>query len=211
VIDLTVVDADDSFTWNLVQAFAALGARVEVVHTRAVTARALCTRRAVVLGPGPGAPAEAGVHVEAAGALIDARVPLLGVCLGMQAMGLALGGRVGRVGARHGHPSEVAHTGEGIFGGIPSPARFMRYHSLAILDDERFPAALAVVGRSEDGVVQAVHHRRAPAWGVQFHPESVGSVPWGNALLGAWLADAAREAPDRAQRHGGEPEKRGRT
>ncbi len=191
---MTLVDADDSFTWNLVQALSTLGARVSVVPTAGIAVAQLCRSEAVVLGPGPGGPCEAGVHVAAAAALVAARVPLLGVCLGHQAIGLALGGRVAQVPARHGYTSPMTHDGTGLFEGIPTPVPMMRYHSLALCE-EPFPADLRVVARSaDDGVVQAVAHRTAPAWGIQFHPESVGSEPWGSLILARWLALATRTA-----------------
>jgi len=184
-VNVTVVDAEDSFTWNLVQLLGSLGAGVEVVDTAEVSVSSLCRRPRVLLGPGPGGPMDAGVHVPAAAALMAARVPLLGVCLGLQAMGVALGGRVGRVAARHGYTSPIAHDGTGLFEGLPSPVTMMRYHSLALVE---VPDELVVTARNEDGVVQAVAHREAPAWGVQFHPESVGSEPWGLEILRRWLS-----------------------
>jgi anthranilate synthase component 2 len=186
---ITLVDADDSFTWNLAQALGAVGARVTVVNTARVALADLLRADAVVLGPGPGAPIEAGIHVPAAAALVSAGVPLLGVCLGQQALGLALGGAVVRVGAKHGYTSPITHDGTGLFEGLPSPVAMMRYHSLALAD----AGDLRIVGRSaDDGVIQAVVHRTAPAWGVQFHPESVGSTPWGQVLLARWVALATR-------------------
>ena len=172
---ILVVDNYDSFTYNLVQLLAVEGAEVEVVRNDAESVAALLGRAGVegiLLSPGPGRPEAAGVCL----ALLAARpaVPVFGVCLGHQALGIAFGGEVGRAPApRHGKTSSVRHDGEGLFAGLPNPFEATRYHSLDV-KAESLPAELVPVAWSEDdGVVMAMHHRELPYWGVQFHPESV--------------------------------------
>jgi len=172
---ILVVDNYDSFTYNLVQLLAVEGAEVEVVRNDAESVAALLGRAGVegiLLSPGPGRPEEAGVCL----ALLAARpaVPVFGVCLGHQALGVAFGGKVGRAPApRHGKTSSVRHDGEGLFAGLPNPFEATRYHSLDV-KAESLPAELVPVAWSEDdGVVMAMRHRELPYWGVQFHPESV--------------------------------------
>ncbi len=177
---LLVIDNYDSFTWNLVQYLGHLGAEPTVYRNDALTVEEIdrLSPDAIVISPGPCTPAEAGVSVELIRTLGE-RIPILGVCLGHQAIGAAYGGRIVR--ARrlmHGKTSVIEHGGEGIFEGIPSPLTVTRYHSL-IIDPEDFPGDLEVVARTaEEGFedeIQAVRHRRFPVWGVQFHPESIAS------------------------------------
>ncbi|MEQ1565477.1 MAG: aminodeoxychorismate/anthranilate synthase component II [Myxococcota bacterium] len=184
---LVLVDAYDSFTHNLAQAFAVAGAEVEVVRCDAVTAEQLVERRAdaVVLGPGPGRPEDAGCLIPAVRALCG-HTPLLGVCLGHQAITVAFGGRLLRHPPVHGSASSVHHDGEGLFAGLPRGARFGRYHSLGV-DPATLPDPLRITAWSDDGVVMALRHRTAPLWGVQFHPESVLS-PAGPDLVANFVA-----------------------
>ncbi len=182
---LLVIDNVDSFTWNLVQAFQVLGAEVEVCRhdTIDVPGALALAADGIVISPGPGAPKDAGISLPLIGAALG-RVPLLGVCLGHQALCEALGARV--VAARrlvHGKQSLVEHDGSGLFAGLPSPLPMGRYHSLAVVD---LPASLLPCAWTEDGEIMAVRHVRLPAWGVQFHPESVLS-PQGPELLAAFL------------------------
>jgi anthranilate synthase/aminodeoxychorismate synthase-like glutamine amidotransferase len=167
-----VLDNYDSFTYNLVQYLGGLGAEPDVVRNDAATVEALLERRPdrVVVSPGPCTPAEAGLSVEAIRAFAEAGTPVLGVCLGHQALAVAFGGRVVRGEPVHGKTAEVAHDGRTIFAGLETPLVVGRYHSLVV--DPELPEALARSAHS-DGTVMAVRHRELPAEGVQFHPESV--------------------------------------
>ena len=187
---ILVIDNYDSFTYNLVHYLQELGAAVEVVRNDAATAaEALALRpAAIVLSPGPGAPAQAGVCLDLIAAAAKARTPLLGVCLGHQAIGEAFGGRVIRADrVMHGKTSEVTHDGSGIFARLPSPFIATRYHSL-IVEAATLPEALAA--NAHTGVnIMGVRHRTLPIHGVQFHPESIASEH-GHALLANFLAIA---------------------
>lgn len=187
---LLLIDNYDSFVYNLAQAFGALGAEPVVVRNDAALADLLALEPdALVVSPGPGSPAEAGVSVEAIRAFAG-RVPVLGVCLGHQCIGAAFGGEIVRapVGPVHGKTSKVSHDGRGIYRSLPEPFEATRYHSLAIAE-QRFPAQLVVSARSEDGVVMGVRHEELAIEGVQFHPESV-LCPEGPRLLANFLAYA---------------------
>jgi anthranilate synthase/aminodeoxychorismate synthase-like glutamine amidotransferase len=183
---ILLIDALDSFTYNLVQAFEALGAQVRVVRHDAIglrEARAL-EPEAVVLSPGPGHPTESPAHMALAGS--DWAVPLLGVCLGHQALAAATGGCVVR--AReplHGEATPLEHDGTGLFRGLPAGLPIGRYHSL-IADPETLPACWRVTGRSPGGEIMAMAHLTLPRWGVQFHPESI-LTPDGPAMLANFL------------------------
>ena len=184
-----LVDNYDSFTWNLAQAFMTLGAEVTVRRNDAITvdeARALNPSH-VCISPGPGRPEDAGVSVEMIRAFLGHK-PLLGVCLGHQALGHALGGRVVRAGRlMHGKHSLIDHDGSGLYAGCPQPMQVARYHSLVVLEDG-LPAALRVTSVTADrGEVMGLQHRDHPVFGVQFHPESV-LTPEGPSLLANFLA-----------------------
>jgi anthranilate synthase component 2 len=171
-----VVDNYDSFTFNLVQRLGELGARCVVVRNDTTTVAAIAERlpAAIVISPGPKAPADAGISVELIRALGD-RIPLLGVCLGHQAIGEAYGGRVVRAPSlMHGKLSQVRHAATGLFAGVPDPFPATRYHSL-VVEPETLPASLEVSARTDDGVIMALRHRDHPVVGVQFHPESIGT------------------------------------
>jgi anthranilate synthase/aminodeoxychorismate synthase-like glutamine amidotransferase len=180
---LVLVDAYDSFTHNLAQGFAVLGAQVEVVRCDAISAEELLARGPdlCVFGPGPGRPEDAGCFLPAIRALCG-RVPLLGVCLGHQALAMAFGGSLLVHPPVHGHATPVHHDGTGVFGSVPPGAPMGRYHSLGI-DPSTLPSALRINAWSSDGVVMGVTHRQALAWGVQFHPESVMSGEAGMQIL----------------------------
>ncbi len=182
---ILVVDNYDSFTWNLVHYLLELGAEVEVVRNDAITAtEALATGAAgVLLSPGPCTPNEAGISLDLVAACADAGLPLLGVCLGHQAIGQYFGGTVVRGGLMHGKTSELTHDGSGVFAGLPSPFTATRYHSLVVED---IPDSLAVNATAPDGHVMALRHRSLPIHGVQFHPESI-ATEHGRALLKNFL------------------------
>jgi anthranilate synthase component 2 len=187
VTRLLLVDNYDSFTWNLVQYLGELGAEVEVFRNDAIDVAGIRRRRVrgLVLSPGPCTPAEAGVTVPAIQALAGS-VPILGVCLGHQAIGQAFGGRVVR-NARivHGKASPVRHRGRGLFRGLPSPFQAGRYHSL-VVERSSLPRCLAVTAWTDEGEIMGLRHRTLDVEGVQFHPESV-LTPEGKRLLGNWL------------------------
>jgi len=184
---LLMIDNYDSFTYNLVQYFGELGEDVKVVRNDEMTVAEIEKLGAarIVLSPGPCTPNEAGVSLE----LIDklkGRVPLLGVCLGHQAIGQAFGGKI--VHARtlmHGKVSRIHHSGKGVFRGLPTPYDATRYHSLAI-ESRSCPPDLEVTAWTEDGEIMGVRHRSLPIEGVQFHPESI-LTEHGHALLRNFL------------------------
>ena len=182
-----MIDNYDSFTYNLVQYLAELGAEVRVVRNDAITLdeiAALAPSR-IVISPGPCTPNEAGISVP----LIQrfaGEIPILGVCLGHQAIGQAFGGRIVRSQrVMHGKLSAITHGGAGVFAGLPSPFEATRYHSLAI-DPARFPSALVVTARSEDDEIMGVRHREWAVEGVQFHPEAI-LTEHGKRLLANFL------------------------
>ncbi len=186
---LLVIDNYDSFTYNLVQYLGELGAEVEVVRNDVAPLAELVAREpdGVVISPGPGRPDAAGVTLASVRAFGERGVPLLGVCLGHQAIGQAFGGRV--LGARnimHGKTSQISHDGRGVFAGLSNPMQATRYHSL-VIERETCPAELEVTAHSEDGEIMGVRHRRLPVEGVQFHPESILTAE-GKRLLGNFLA-----------------------
>ena len=193
-----LVDNYDSFTYNLVQALGKLDPDLVVARNDTFDPAEVLERRrpeAVVISPGPGRPEDAGRTIDMIREARERRVPLLGVCLGHQAIAAAHGGVVTRAPApRHGKSSRILHDGTGLFRGLSSPFEAARYHSL-IVKEEGLPAELAVTARSEDGLVMALAHRELPMYGVQFHPESV-LTPEGERLLGNFL-DAARPEAER--------------
>jgi len=192
-----VVDNYDSFTWNLVQALGKLDPEISVSRNDRFDPEDMVSRRplGIVVSPGPGRPERAGRSLEAIAAAEREGIPLLGVCLGHQAIAALHGGCVERAGApRHGKTSRVLHDGAGLFAGMPNPFDAGRYHSL-IVREEGLPAELAVTARSDDGYVMALAHRSKPVFGVQFHPESV-LTPEGEMLLANFFRLARRAAPD---------------
>ena len=170
-----MIDNYDSFTYNLVQYLGELGAEVDVFRNDAAGCDELIARgpAGVVISPGPGEPGAAGVSVAMVHACAERGLPLLGVCLGHQAIGLAFGGRIVRARSiMHGKVSPISHDGRGIFLGLPSPFEATRYHSL-VIDEGSCPAVLEISARTPDGEIMAVRHREQPIEGVQFHPESI--------------------------------------
>src|SRR5262245_27241837 len=184
-----MIDNYDSFTYNLVQYLGELGAEVLVFRNDAATCEELLSRdpAGVVISPGPGEPGDAGISVEMVHACARSGVPLLGVCLGHQAIGLAFGGRIVRARSiMHGKVSAISHDARGLFEGLPSPFEATRYHSL-VIEGASCPAVLEVSARTTDGEIMAVRHREQPIDGVQFHPESILTRE-GKPLLSRFLA-----------------------
>ena len=183
-----VIDNYDSFTYNLVQYLGELGAEVEVVRNDVEPTDGLLARDPdrVIVSPGPCTPSEAGVSVEVMRRFPEAGIPTLGVCLGHQSLAQAFGGAVIRHEPVHGKTTEITHDGTGLFEGLGSPLVVGRYHSL-VVDSGTLPDCLAVTATG-GGVVMAMRHRELPAYGVQFHPESV-LTPEGKRLLENFLAE----------------------
>jgi para-aminobenzoate synthetase component 2 len=183
---ILVVDNYDSFVFNLVQYLQQLGAEVIVKRNDEVNAESINSFDGVLLSPGPGTPEDAGACIEIVNAAIEKQKPLLGVCLGHQAIGAALGGTVSRAPELlHGKTSQVQHKNQGVFKDLKSPFRATRYHSLAI-ETPSVPEELLVTATTESGVIMGVKHKSAPIEGVQFHPESV-LTEGGHRLLANWL------------------------
>jgi para-aminobenzoate synthetase component II len=186
VTKILVVDNYDSFVFNLVQYLQQLGVEVVVKRNDEVNANSINEFDGVLLSPGPGTPEDAGACIEIVNAAIEKQKPLLGVCLGHQAIGAALGGKVSRAPELlHGKTSQVQHKNEGVFKDLKSPFRATRYHSLAI-ENPNFPIDLVITATTESGVIMGVKHKTAPVEGVQFHPESV-LTEGGHRLLANWL------------------------
>ena len=192
---ILVIDNYDSFTWNLVHYLMELGAQVEVVRNDAMSAgQALTTgASAFLLSPGPCTPNEAGISLDLVAACADAEKPLLGVCLGHQAIGQHFGGHVVRGGLMHGKTSPVTHDGTGLFEGLPSPFTATRYHSLIVED---IPADLIVNATADDGSVMGFRHKTLPIHGVQFHPESI-ATEHGHDLLANFMRAAGIKVRER--------------
>jgi para-aminobenzoate synthetase component 2 len=183
---ILVVDNYDSFVFNLVQYLQQLGSEVVVKRNDEVNAESINGFDGVLLSPGPGTPEDAGACIEIVNAAIESQKPLLGVCLGHQAIGAALGGKVSRAPELlHGKTSQVQHKNEGVFKDLKSPFRATRYHSLAI-ETPSVPEELLVTATTDTGVIMGVKHKSAPIEGVQFHPESV-LTEGGHRLLANWL------------------------
>jgi anthranilate synthase component II len=192
---ILVIDNYDSFTYNLVQYLGELGADLQVVRNDAADASAIAARRpdAVVISPGPGTPDDAGVSLEVIRRL-GPTTPVLGVCLGHQAIGQAFGATVARAGVQmHGKTSRIRHDERGVFAGLSNPFVATRYHSLVVVRDT-VPEDLEVTAWAEDGEIMGIRHRRYPIEGVQFHPESILTVE-GKRLLANFLRAAAGVAP----------------
>jgi len=197
---IVLIDNYDSFTYNLFQLLATLGADVCVIRNDAATAadvRAM-EPEGIVISPGPGMPSDAGISCEIIREL-GASVPILGVCLGHQCMASVFGGRVVRAETlMHGKTSSVTHENHGVFHGLPAPLSVVRYHSL-VVDERSLPTSFEVTARTVDGVVMGIRHRTLPLEGVQFHPESILTEA-GPELLQNWLDYLVPQAGE-ATRH----------
>ena len=192
---ILVIDNYDSFTWNLVHYLMELGAEVEVVRNDAIgVGQAMSSgAEAFLISPGPCTPNEAGISLELVAACAEAGHPLLGVCLGHQAIGQHFGGKVVRGGLMHGKTSPVTHDGSGLFTGLPSPFTATRYHSLIVED---IPADLIVNATSDDGHVMGFRHASLPIHSVQFHPESI-ATEHGHAMLANFMRAAGMTVKER--------------
>ncbi len=187
-VRLLMIDNYDSFTFNLVQYLGELGAQAEVVRNDVKKVDELLERdpAGVVISPGPGEPKFAGISIEMVTACAKRGIPMLGVCLGHQAIGVAFGGQIIRARSiMHGKVSSIEHDGSGVLRGIASPFEATRYHSL-VIERESCPEELVITARSDDGEIMAVRHREFPIEGVQFHPESI-LTRIGKTLLGSFL------------------------
>lgn len=182
---ILLIDNYDSFTYNLYQALAELGAKVEVVRNDKITVDEIEARlgdvQGIVVSPGPCTPAEAGISVELMRRLAG-KVPMLGVCLGHQAMAEAFGADVVLAPElMHGKTSDIYHDGKGVYEGLPNPFTATRYHSLTV-DPATIPVEFSVTARSDDGIIQGLRHRKHPVEGVQYHPESILTTEGSNLL-----------------------------
>lgn len=187
---ILVLDNYDSFTYNLVQYLGELGETVEVYRNDAITVDEVAALQpeAIVVSPGPCTPDEAGISTPLVREL-GPRIPLLGVCLGHQAIGAAFGGNIVRAGElMHGKSSDIHHDGYGVFRDLPNPFEAIRYHSL-VIERDTVPASLAITAETKNGLIMGVRHREHPIEGVQFHPESIMTAV-GKDLLRNFLAQA---------------------
>jgi len=183
---ILVVDNYDSFVYNLVQYLGQIGAETTVLRNDEVTLEMARDFDGVLVSPGPGTPEEAGISIELVKLCAANSIPLFGVCLGHQAIGVAFGGIVSRAPELlHGKTSVVTHSNKGVLRDLPSPFTATRYHSLAI-EDGTLPDEIEVIARTDSGVIMAVQHKTLPISGVQFHPESV-LTEHGHQMLGNWL------------------------
>jgi anthranilate synthase/aminodeoxychorismate synthase-like glutamine amidotransferase len=194
VTRILVIDNYDSFVYNLAQYLAQLGAEVVVRRNDEITVAEIVEQDfdGVLISPGPGAPEDAGISLDLVSSAAETGMPVLGVCLGHQAIGVAFGAVVDRAPELlHGKTSDVLHSGDGVLTGLPVPFTATRYHSLTVRE-ETLPEELQVTGRTVSGVVMAVRHRSLPIEGVQFHPESV-LTQGGHRVLANWLQRCGAE------------------
>jgi len=190
-----VIDNYDSFVYNLVQYLAQLGASTTVRRNDVVDLDEVGDVDGVLVSPGPGTPERAGSSMAVIRHCAQLQVPVLGVCLGHQAIGAAWGGVVERAPELlHGKTSQVHHNGAGVLAGLPDPFTATRYHSLTVRPDS-VPDELEVTGRTESGVIMALRHRSLPVEGVQFHPESV-LTEGGHRMLANWMASCGHPVPE---------------
>ncbi|MCF8495937.1 MAG: aminodeoxychorismate/anthranilate synthase component II [Alphaproteobacteria bacterium] len=184
---IVLIDNYDSFTYNLVQYLGGLKAQIAVHRNDKITVEEVLALKpaGIVISPGPGNPDESGICLELIQHCINQKIPLLGVCLGHQCIGQVTGGRVVRAAPMHGKISDVTHTGQGVFKGLPSPFQAARYHSL-IVEKETLSPDLEITAETSEGLIMGVHHRHAPVQGVQFHPESI-ATQHGHAMLSNFI------------------------
>lgn len=190
---IAVIDNYDSFTYNLVQLFGELGEQLLVLRNDAFTVEELAARKlsAIVLSPGPGRPDGAGQTLRVI-AHFAGRVPILGICLGHQAIGQSFGAGIVRAGEPvHGKPAEIRHFGDPLFSGLPNPFQAARYHSL-VVGRETFPDCLQLIAETADGLVMALRHKQLPLVGFQFHPESI-ITPQGRTIIKNFLGECRDE------------------
>jgi anthranilate synthase component 2 len=189
-----LIDNYDSFTYNLYHFLGELGAELVVHRNDTITAAeaVALAPEGIIISPGPCDPDRAGISLELVAAA-DNRIPLLGVCLGHQAVGQAMGGKIVRTEPMHGKISKVRHNGTGLFTGIPNPFVATRYHSL-VIERDTIPDCLEITAETEDGIVMGIQHSAFPLYGVQFHPESIASEH-GHAILKNFL-DLSRSRPN---------------
>jgi anthranilate synthase component 2 len=173
---LILIDNYDSFTHNIAQYCGGLGAPPVIIRNDAETAQSIIDRKpkAIILSPGPCSPTEAGICLGLIELNKKAKIPMLGICLGHQAMGQAFGGKIVRTKPVHGKTSTITHNKKRLFTSLPSPMTVTRYHSL-IIDKTSCPPELKVTAQTEDGIIMAVQHKSLPFYGVQFHPESIAT------------------------------------
>jgi anthranilate synthase component II len=187
---ILLIDNFDSFTFNLYQYLGELGENVTVIRNNQLTVQQIkeMNPKAIILSPGPGKPEDAGICIEVVQELYN-QFPILGICLGHQSIGAAFGSEIRRANfIKHGKTSQISHTGSGIFTYLPSPLEVMRYHSL-VVDQNNLPAELECVAYSlDDQEVMALKHRQFPVFGLQFHPESIGT-PSGKQMLQNFLTE----------------------
>ena len=186
---LLLLDNYDSFTYNIYQLFSDIGAQVEVIRSDKISIDEIRTKdyRGVIISPGPGIPQDAGISEEVIRQL-GGEIPILGICLGHQAIGEVFGGRVVRAGEIvHGKASPICHCGTGLYQGIPEHTQAARYHSL-IIERESLPDVLEVTSQLDNGTIMGVRHKTFPIEGIQFHPESI-LTPDGRAMMKNYLKD----------------------
>lgn len=188
VTKVLVIDNYDSFVFNLVQYLGQLGAETTVVRNDEISVEAALDYDGVLISPGPGTPEAAGISIPMIKFCAENKIPLFGVCLGHQAIGVAFGATVSRAPElMHGKTSEIIHNCEGVYANLPSPFTATRYHSLAI-ERSTVPTELQITGETQGGIVMSVRHKSLPIEGVQFHPESV-LTEHGHAMLANWLTE----------------------
>ena len=186
---LLLLDNYDSFTYNIYQLFSDIGAQVEVVRSDKISIDGIRAKdyRGIIISPGPGIPQDAGISEEVIRQL-GGEIPILGICLGHQAIGKVFGGRVVRAGEIvHGKASPIRHSGMGLYRDIPNPTEVARYHSL-IIARENLPDVLDVTSQLDDGTIMGVRHKTLPIEGIQFHPESI-LTPEGRRMMQNYLTD----------------------